>query len=268
MSQVFDVGAFLAHYASEYYDPEKAREYYLRTRELKGRQSTKGMTESQKQGWSYAKNQLKEGQKADTKEVSEERKAVVEQARAIAQKRREEISERLKNLLAELTNRRAATSEDLSDDQKQALAKLASAQAKDEKRIKEEAGKQIAALPPIPDGVSPKRRAALEAQRAQKVAQIRGTVEKDLTALAEKGAAQREEISTDTKTKRTSLSEQVLGLKEGERAQASVDREVVSAELKSAVNDARAAYESRKETLKTEYADKTQREFDAIKTRV
>lgn len=33
----FDLDNFLAHYASEYYDPVKAREYYLRTRKLKGR---------------------------------------------------------------------------------------------------------------------------------------------------------------------------------------------------------------------------------------
>lgn len=30
----------LKHYASEYYDPEKAHEYYMRTRELKGRKSS------------------------------------------------------------------------------------------------------------------------------------------------------------------------------------------------------------------------------------
>ena len=29
----------LQHYASPYYDPQKAHEYYMRTRELKGRRS-------------------------------------------------------------------------------------------------------------------------------------------------------------------------------------------------------------------------------------
>ena len=31
--------AVLRHYASPYYDPQKAHEYYMRTRELKGRRS-------------------------------------------------------------------------------------------------------------------------------------------------------------------------------------------------------------------------------------
>lgn len=32
--------AVLRHYASPYYDPQKAHEYYMRTRELKGRSTT------------------------------------------------------------------------------------------------------------------------------------------------------------------------------------------------------------------------------------
>ena len=32
--------AVLRHYASPYYDPQKAHEYYTRTRELKGRSTT------------------------------------------------------------------------------------------------------------------------------------------------------------------------------------------------------------------------------------
>ena len=32
-----DIDELLQHYASPYYDPVKAHEYYMRTRELKGR---------------------------------------------------------------------------------------------------------------------------------------------------------------------------------------------------------------------------------------
>ena len=34
-----DINEPLQHYASPYYDPVKAHEYYMRTRELKGRRS-------------------------------------------------------------------------------------------------------------------------------------------------------------------------------------------------------------------------------------
>lgn len=48
----------LLHYASPYYDPVKAHEYYMRTRELKGRKSTAGLNEKGKSAAQYIKEQL------------------------------------------------------------------------------------------------------------------------------------------------------------------------------------------------------------------
>lgn len=48
----------LKHYASPYYDPVKAHEYYMRTRELKGRKSTKGLNDEGKNAAKYIKEQL------------------------------------------------------------------------------------------------------------------------------------------------------------------------------------------------------------------
>lgn len=46
-----DINEPLQHYASPYYDPVKAHEYYMRTRELKGRRSaTKLNDEGKKSG--------------------------------------------------------------------------------------------------------------------------------------------------------------------------------------------------------------------------
>lgn len=50
--------ATLRHYASPYYDPVKAHEYYMRTRELKGR-STTSLNDEGKKVWSYTKNNIK-----------------------------------------------------------------------------------------------------------------------------------------------------------------------------------------------------------------
>ena len=38
----------LQHYASPYYDPVKAHEYYMRTRELKGRRSVQKLSDEGK----------------------------------------------------------------------------------------------------------------------------------------------------------------------------------------------------------------------------
>ena len=43
----------IAHYASKYYDPVKAHEYYMRTRKLKGRNSTSGLNEKGREAARY-----------------------------------------------------------------------------------------------------------------------------------------------------------------------------------------------------------------------
>lgn len=48
----------LQHYASPYYDPVKAHEYYLKTRELKGRRSTANLNEDGKAAARYVREQL------------------------------------------------------------------------------------------------------------------------------------------------------------------------------------------------------------------
>ena len=48
----------LQHYASEYYDPVKAHEYYMKNRELKGRTSTSGLNDKGREAASYIKKQI------------------------------------------------------------------------------------------------------------------------------------------------------------------------------------------------------------------
>ena len=58
-------------YKDPNYDPKAAHEYYLRKRKLKGRHSTKHMSNRQKEQWDYAKDQLKEQKKSrDAKDKS------------------------------------------------------------------------------------------------------------------------------------------------------------------------------------------------------
>ena len=75
---------YVAHYASKYYDPQKAREYYLRTRKLKGRRSTKGWNEGQRQSWAMAKDQISARRNQDNKANVSERTAKVKALRAQA----------------------------------------------------------------------------------------------------------------------------------------------------------------------------------------
>ena len=73
----------IQHYESEYYDPAKAHEYYLRKRQLKGR-TTRSMSDKQKEAWTYAKDN-----------ITEKKKLKMEELRTQAKEARERISQKL-----------------------------------------------------------------------------------------------------------------------------------------------------------------------------
>lgn len=62
----------LVHYASKYYDPVKAHEYYLRTRELKGRTSTGGLNDTGKEALTQVRAKLKEERDSTVKKAKED----------------------------------------------------------------------------------------------------------------------------------------------------------------------------------------------------
>lgn len=270
------VGNFLAHYASEYYDPAKAREYYLRTRELKGQQSTsaltvkgdKGGNERRTQAWSYAKNKIGEEKKSNLEALSAQRKEVVDRARDNAQARRKEISGKLTALLELLTKQRQDDAESVDAAEEAELARVDKERADKSRLIRERANKAIDAIPPVPDGVRGAARERLVAARAKKIAKLTGDAAREIGAVRAEAATESEAISADADNLRKDLSAQTQATKEGERESAAANRERVTSELKASVDKARADYEAGKERLIAEYEQKTQNEFDAIRTRV
>lgn len=62
----------LAHYSSPYYDPAKAHEYYLRTRELKGRTSTGNLNDTGKAALTQVKQKLKEERDSTVKKAKDD----------------------------------------------------------------------------------------------------------------------------------------------------------------------------------------------------
>lgn len=94
---------FLAHYASQYYDPVKAREYYLRTRKLKGRSGASPMDSS---GRSSANPSSGTPSASPMQSSAEERRRKAEQRVAEIRQR----LDRLKAILADLVEQAKARS--------------------------------------------------------------------------------------------------------------------------------------------------------------
>ena len=99
-------------YASKYYDPQKAHEYYEKHKKLKGRRSTRGFSDSQKAMYSYVKNDLKQKEKAEKSDASENTKlkksAITERAKA----ERQAFSDACKEKIAMLREKLKGMSKD------------------------------------------------------------------------------------------------------------------------------------------------------------
>lgn len=80
---------YIIHYASPYYDPVKAHEYYMRTRELKGRTSTAGLNDEGKAAAKYVRNQLQTERKSKS---DQDREVTKSQIKAHSEKMKTEIA--------------------------------------------------------------------------------------------------------------------------------------------------------------------------------
>lgn len=120
--------AVLRHYASPYYDPQKAHEYYMRTRELKGR-STTSLNDEGKKIWSYTKNNIKSEKAVKVKDEQEKRDQKITELREKAEATKEQISSRLKELNEALTqnasNRKKSIDTDKDSDFEEIESRLA-----------------------------------------------------------------------------------------------------------------------------------------------
>jgi hypothetical protein len=134
---------FLAHYASKYYDPVKAKEYYERTKELKGRepQLSKESREKQSQATAYVRNEISTRKKADLDANAAVRNQLTNEAKS----QTEAHAARMEKLKADTE----ATKNSI-------LSKLGSEITKIQGELK------------IPANASPKLRAYLEKQQASR----------------------------------------------------------------------------------------------------
>lgn len=84
--------------APRIYDPVKAHEYYMRTRELKGRSRSSAAlkTKQQKEGWSYVKATVAENKKKEAQTLSFFNKLVMKKLRDDVVAKRKELSDKIK----------------------------------------------------------------------------------------------------------------------------------------------------------------------------
>lgn len=224
---------FIAHYASEYYDPVKAKEYYERTKQLKGRQSTKGMSDTQRQALSYTKSRIGEAKKADLTKAQAIQKAQLEAVRKTAEARRAQISAKLKSILENIA------------------AKAAEQEAVVMPKVKQ------LPLNKIPSNASPKQRAFLLQQNAS----IRTSNKKAFDAAASAFAVKRQaaqKLKSDASVSARKAAQKAAG----------EEMRRVGAEAKGAVAKARSSYMATRKQVEAKYDAATDKEYQNIRTQL
>lgn len=98
----------IKHYASQYYDPAKAHEYYLKNRELKGRQKMSG---EQVDAWDYTKGKISTAKNAKVKNSQAVRDQQIEQLQIQASEARKRITDKIKLLNKKLSRSKVANLE-------------------------------------------------------------------------------------------------------------------------------------------------------------
>lgn len=146
---------FLAHYETEGYDPVKAHEYYMKNRELKDRQSTKGMSDVQREAMSLTKSKIDGTKQVDLTVAQEANKARLEALAKSAEAAKTRIQEKLKALIKSLqfqqkvplvsipTNASQATIDRLTKKNAEARALNAKASAEAVDKAKTAAGEEL-----------------------------------------------------------------------------------------------------------------------------
>jgi hypothetical protein len=97
------VDNILKHYASEYYDPVKAHEYYLQNRELKGRQKMSG---TQQDVWDQVKDNISSSKNARIKSEQKIRDQKIQELTRQAEQIRTRITNKIRLLNKKLSKRK------------------------------------------------------------------------------------------------------------------------------------------------------------------
>lgn len=129
----------LAHYASPYYDPVKAHEYYMRNRELKGRQSTAGLNEEGRSHAAYIKEQI--NSERDSKLEARQRQYQSDQKKAL-----EDRDKTIKDKLEAKEKEIESHTKKMSSEILRLESKLAGMSAEDKRRNSASIRQEIASL--------------------------------------------------------------------------------------------------------------------------
>lgn len=251
----------LMHYASPYYDPVKAHEYYEQHKHLKGR-PTGRLTNEGKQFWKVTKTNIDQAKKIDNDEARLVKIYNVQQFQNKEQ--RAMIQAKLTELLNTINAKYKTDTEALTETQKHQIEvnnRLKKQKAED---IKNKKAREIESLIEDTSDMDEEEIEEYYENRKRKMIKISDKYSKEseqnVSDINDKNNKVREEI----KNKKSILSEQKKKDTTKNREDAKQQREKIANELKDNVRKAVSDLQVKKAQIKEKYEGIYQDEYDKI----
>lgn len=280
-------------HASQYYDPVKAHEYYLRTRELKGRRARangEGLTSNQRIGFDYSKSEIEKARQAELEKAQLDVQAQVEAFRNEAMAKVEEFTAKVQEVLNAIDSENANIINEINLKQKEDIAKVDSdlkseleninkKKREELLQIQEDISQKLAAVPKVPKSVDKETAIRLAAKRSEELAKIRGDgakakasvseeYSKDADFARDQAKIAKQDIRDAASEERYAVSNDSANQKSLVKDYSNSERAKVVDQVKEFVATAKQNYEKLKQDLMAKYDEQVQTEYDAIKKTV
>ena len=253
----------LMHYASEYYDPVKAHEYYEQHKHLKGR-PTGRLTDEGKEVWKATKMNIDKAKKREIDEARLVKLSSVQQFQNKAKEQRAMIQSKLTELLNAINAKYKTDTEALTETQKHQIEVNNRIKKQKSEDLKNKKAREIEALKEDTSDMNADEREEYYENRKQKMSKISNKYakenEQNVSSTNNKNNKVREEI----RNKKSTLSEQKKKDTTKNREDAKQEREKIANELKDNVKKAVGDFQMKKAKIKEMYEGIYQDEYDKI----
>ena len=253
----------LMHYASPYYDPVKAHEYYEQHKHLKGR-PTGRLTDEGKQVWKVTKMNIDQAKKIENDEARLVKLSSVQQFQNKAKEQRTIVQSKLTDLLNAINAKYKTDTEDLTETQKHQIEvnnRLKKQKAED---IKNKKAREIESLIEDTSDMDEEEIEEYYEKINQKMSKINYKYSKESEHNISDTNAKNNKVREEIKNKKSILSEQKKKDTTKNREDAKQQRERIANELKDNVRKAVGDFQMKKAQIKEKYEGIYQDEYDKI----
>ena len=253
----------LMHYASPYYDPVKAHEYYEQHKHLKGR-PTGRLTDEGKQVWKVTKMNIDQAKKIENDEARLVKLSSVQQFQNKAKEQRTIVQAKLTELLNTINAKYKTDTEDLTETQKHQIEvnnRLKKQKAED---IKNKKAREIESLIEDTSDMDEEEIEEYYEKINRKMSKINDKYSKESEHNISYTNAKNNKVREEIKNKKSILSEQKKKDTTKNREDAKQQRERIANELKDNVRKAVGDFQMKKAQIKEKYEGIYQDEYDKI----